>query len=212
MNNSSDMTRNYAVEVIVGVERRRRWTAEEKQALVEEAEQIGNSVSLVARMHNISASQIFPVATFDTGRRVGSGGLVKRCSAGCGNEGASNSRPIAGAAHGRKTLENEILKEAVKLAREKKTDFAKALARRGGFPMKAISDSQGVSRSNLYEQRQDKSKRQRKYADKPDNVLYLSLIFPTLTERPSYGYRRVTVFLNQGEAEGESSESIALCG
>jgi hypothetical protein len=39
---------------------------------------------------------------------------------------------------GKKTLENEILTEAVKLAHEK-TDLAHALAAAGRFPVKAIA-------------------------------------------------------------------------
>jgi transposase len=37
------------VEVVTSTQRRRRWTAEEKRAMVEEAEQPGMSVSAVAR-------------------------------------------------------------------------------------------------------------------------------------------------------------------
>ena len=52
---------------------------------------------------------------------------------------------------GKKTLENEILTEAVKLAHEKKTDLAHALAATGRFAMKAIADAVGVARSHLVE-------------------------------------------------------------
>jgi transposase len=41
------------VEVITSVERRRRWTAEEKQAMVQEVEQPGMSISAVARRNGI---------------------------------------------------------------------------------------------------------------------------------------------------------------
>jgi len=37
------------IKVITSVQRRRRWTAEEKRAMVEEAEQPGMSISAVAR-------------------------------------------------------------------------------------------------------------------------------------------------------------------
>lgn len=37
------------IEVITSVQRRRRWSAEEQRAIVEEAEQPGSSVSQVAR-------------------------------------------------------------------------------------------------------------------------------------------------------------------
>ncbi|MCQ8894995.1 transposase [Limnobacter humi] len=47
------------VEVIIGVQRRRRWTPEEKLALVQQTYVEGKSVSLVAREAGIAASQLF---------------------------------------------------------------------------------------------------------------------------------------------------------
>jgi transposase len=47
------------VEIITGPERRRRWSEEEKLQLVEEACRPGNSVSQVARLRGINASQLF---------------------------------------------------------------------------------------------------------------------------------------------------------
>jgi transposase len=46
-------------EVLSGVQRRRRWTLEEKVRIVEEAYLPGMSVSLVARWHGIGGNQIF---------------------------------------------------------------------------------------------------------------------------------------------------------
>src|SRR3974377_2113690 len=47
------------VEIIAGPERRRRWSDEEKLQLVAEACRPGNSVSQIARLRGISASQLF---------------------------------------------------------------------------------------------------------------------------------------------------------
>ena|SRR5690349_4678965 len=47
------------VEVITSVQRRRRWTTEEKVRIVEETYLPGQSVSLVGRRHGISANQLF---------------------------------------------------------------------------------------------------------------------------------------------------------
>ena len=47
------------VEVITSVQRRRRWTAEQKKAMVEEAEQPGNSISSVARKYEVHPNQLF---------------------------------------------------------------------------------------------------------------------------------------------------------
>ena len=46
-------------EVLCGVQRRRRWTPEEKVRIVEETYLSGMSVSLVARRHGIGGNQIF---------------------------------------------------------------------------------------------------------------------------------------------------------
>ena len=54
------MTGSYErVEVITSVQRRRRWSVEEKLRIVEETYQPGQSVSLVARRHGIAANQLF---------------------------------------------------------------------------------------------------------------------------------------------------------
>jgi len=46
------------VEVITSVQRRRRWTAEHKRTMVEEAEQPGMSISSVARKYDAQASKL----------------------------------------------------------------------------------------------------------------------------------------------------------
>ena len=47
------------VEVITSAQRRRRWSAEEKAAIVQETYAPGLSVSLVARRHGIAPNQLF---------------------------------------------------------------------------------------------------------------------------------------------------------
>src|SRR6185503_13657474 len=101
------------VEVITSVQRRRRWSTEEKVQIVEETYLPGNSVSLVARHHGIAANQLF------TWRRLMAQGALTAAGAGEQVVPASELR----AAHqqirelqrllGKKTLENEILREAV---------------------------------------------------------------------------------------------------
>ncbi len=43
------MTKSNHIEVITSTERRRRWSAEDKKAIVEQTYQPGMSVSLIAR-------------------------------------------------------------------------------------------------------------------------------------------------------------------
>ena len=47
------------IEVITSVQRRRRWSAEEKARIVQETYAPGTSVSLVARQHGIAPNQVF---------------------------------------------------------------------------------------------------------------------------------------------------------
>ena len=70
-------TRHYNEgEVLSGVQRRRRWTPEEKVRIVEETYLPGMSVSLVARRHGIGGSQIF------TWRRLMAHGALTAATAG----------------------------------------------------------------------------------------------------------------------------------
>lgn len=112
--------RSSRVEVITSVQRRRRWSAAEKLRLVEEAMQPGSSVSLVARQVGVAPSQLFAWK-----RRVLEGGQAA-IQADEDVVGASRVRELEKRVRdlerllGRKTMETEILKEALDLARPKK--------------------------------------------------------------------------------------------
>ena len=104
------------VEIITSVQRRRRWTASEKVRMVEETFEPGMTVSLVARRHGVAPNQLF------TWRRlVAQGGLT---AAGSGEEvvPASDYRALQSQVRelhrllGKKTLETELLKEALEHA------------------------------------------------------------------------------------------------
>lgn len=108
------------VEVITSVQRRRRWSVAEKVRLVEEAMQPGMSVSYVARCAGISPSQLFAWK-----RRMLEGGHAA-VEADEDVVAASRVRELEKRVRdlermlGRKTMENEILKEAIEVARPKK--------------------------------------------------------------------------------------------
>jgi transposase len=108
------------VEVVTSVQRRRRWSTAEKVRMVEEAMQPGMSVSYVARRHGIAPSQLFTWK-----RRMLEGGF-EAIAADEDVVGTSKVRDLEKRVRelerllGRKTLENEILKEALELARPKK--------------------------------------------------------------------------------------------
>jgi transposase len=84
------------VEVVTSVQRRMRWTPEQKLEIVKQTNEPGSSVSLVA----VGANEtVVPASELQEAMR-----RIKQL------EGAL----------GRKTLENEILKEAVDFAKAKK--------------------------------------------------------------------------------------------
>ena len=108
------------IEVITSVQCRRRWAVSEKVAFVEETEQPGMSVSYVARKHGISASLLFKW------RKLFREGAFTAINA---NEPVVALSEVKGLKKqvrelqrllGKKTMEAEILKEAVEITREKK--------------------------------------------------------------------------------------------
>jgi hypothetical protein len=60
---------------------------------------------------------------------------------------------------GRKTMEVEILQEGARPRTDKKTDLAVALAASGRYPVKTVSTTLGVARSNVVERREGKRPR-----------------------------------------------------
>ena len=108
------------VEVITGVARRRRFTTEQKLAVVSESMQPGMSISYVARRHGLSPSLVF------RWRQLMSEGGKEAVRVDDDVVGANEVRRLEERVRdlermlGRKTLEVEILKEALDLARVKK--------------------------------------------------------------------------------------------
>jgi transposase len=105
---------------VFAVQRRRRYSGEEKQRLVEETFQPGMNVSLVARQHRVAPSLLFrwrKLATSGALRAVGADEEVVPAS-----EVKGLYRQISELQRllGKKTQENEILREAAEIAREKK--------------------------------------------------------------------------------------------
>ena len=108
------------IEVISGSQRRRRWTAVEKARIVQETLQPGMNVSYIARKYELSASLIF------TWRRRMKEGGIQAIQADDEVVAASELKKLK--VHirelermlGKKTMEVEILREAVKVGREKK--------------------------------------------------------------------------------------------
>lgn len=113
----NDTTR---IEIITGRERRRRYSAEEKLRLVEETMLPGMTVSAVARLNGVSPSLLF------NWRRLMSEGGQVAVRADEDVVAVSRARELEQRVRelerllGRKTLEVEVLKEALTVARGKK--------------------------------------------------------------------------------------------
>ena len=108
------------VEVFAGIQRRRRYTVDQKLAVLQEAIQPGMTISYVARRHGIAPSLVFGWR-----RRMTEGGkeairaddtVVAKAEVRALERRIQELERVLG----RKTLENEILREAVKVAHEKK--------------------------------------------------------------------------------------------
>lgn len=103
-------------EVLRGPERRRRWAPVEKLAIVAETYEPGMSVSLVARRHGIAPNQVF------SWRRLANQGALTATQAEEEVVPASEYRMLQNQIRelhrllGKKTLEAEILKEALDAA------------------------------------------------------------------------------------------------
>ena len=108
------------IEIITGTERRRRWTADEKLRIVEETLEAGESVSAVARRHGVAPNLLY------RWRRLMTEGGAVAVQADDGVTGNGEVRRLEERVRelerqlGRKTLEVEILKEAVAKSRAKK--------------------------------------------------------------------------------------------
>jgi transposase len=129
-----DLETSPEVEVIEPARpgRRRRYTAEEKRRIVEETTVPGQSVSAVSRRHGVSPSQLFKW------RRLVEEGTMSSLGA---DEPVVPESEVKMLKHrirelerllGRKTLENEVLKDAIEIAREKKLLSRPPLPKRDG--------------------------------------------------------------------------------
>lgn len=122
------------IQVVTSVERRRRWTPEEKRSIVQETYQPGMNLSIIARKYGMFPSQLF------TWRRLMEDGGMKGISSQDEVVPKSQFKELEKRLRetervlGKKTLENEILREAVKLAQEKKLISRQPLPGVENFP------------------------------------------------------------------------------
>ncbi|MFX0854908.1 IS3 family transposase, partial [Escherichia coli] len=188
---------------VLGPEKRRRRTTQEKIAIVQQSFEPGMTVSLVARQHGVAASQLF------LWRKQYQEGSLTAVAAGeqvvPASELAAAMKQIKELQRllGKKTMENELLKEAVEYGRAKKLDSARALIARG-WGVSLVSRCLRVSRAQLHVilRRTDdwKDGRRSRHSDDTDVLLRIHHV---IGEMPTYGYRRVWALLRrQAELDG----------
>ncbi|MDS1017552.1 IS3 family transposase [Klebsiella quasipneumoniae] len=188
---------------VLGPEKRRRRTTQEKIAIVQQSFEPGMTVSLVARQHGVAASQLF------LWRKQYQEGSLTAVAAGeqvvPASELAAAMKQIKELQRllGKKTMENELLKEAVEYGRGKKVDSARVLIARG-WGVSFVSRCLRVSRAQLHVilRRTDdwKDGRRSRHTDDTD---VLRRIHHVIGELPTYGYRRVWALLRrQTELDG----------
>uniref|UniRef100_UPI0040539580 IS3 family transposase n=1 Tax=Niveibacterium sp. SC-1 TaxID=3135646 RepID=UPI0040539580 len=185
------------MEVLSGPERRRRWSADEKLAMVRESFEPGKTVSMVARQHGVNPNQLFHW------RKLYQDGSLSAVSAG---EEVVPASELSDALKqirelqrllGKKTMENEILREAVEVMKSPKMDCALALVA-GGRPVKPVCDVLGVARSNLSAKlSRSAGWRDRRTARVTDDAGLVEEIRLAVADLPSYGYRRVWALLRR---------------
>ncbi|WP_285004285.1 IS3-like element IS2 family transposase [Escherichia coli] len=188
---------------VLGPEKRRRRTTQEKIAIVQQSFEPGMTVPLVARQHGVAASQLF------LWRKQYQEGSLTAVAAGeqvvPASELAAAMKQIKELQRllGKKTMENELLKEAVEYGRGKKVDSARALIARG-WGVSLVSRCLRVSRAQLHVilRRTDdwKDGRRSRHSDDTDVLLRIHHVIGKL---PTYGYRRVWALLRrQAELDG----------
>ncbi|HCS5914610.1 TPA: IS3 family transposase, partial [Escherichia coli] len=176
---------------------------QEKIAIVQQSFEPGMTVSPVARQHGVAASQLF------LWRKQYQEGSLTAVAAGeqvvPASELAAAMKQIKELQRllGKKTMENELLKEAVEYGRGKKVDSARALIARG-WGVSLVSRCLRVSRAQLHVilRRTDdwKDGRRSRHSDDTDVLLRIHHV---IGELPTYGYRRVWALLRrQAELDG----------
>ncbi|WP_350239164.1 IS3 family transposase [Pectobacterium colocasium] len=192
--------------ILLGQEVRKRKTPQEKIAIIQQTMQPGMNVSHVARLHGIQPSLLFKWK-----KQYQEGSLT---AVAAGEEVVPASELTAALKQvrelqrllGKKTMEVEILKEAVEYGQSPKMDSARALVAKGRR-IAQVSRTMGVSRAQL-------SLRIKRSADWQDSrcnrrndeadAEIQSAILGIISDMPSYGYRRVWGILRkQRRAEGQ---------
>ncbi|WP_233423347.1 IS3 family transposase [Chromobacterium haemolyticum] len=175
---------------ILGPERRRRWSVEEKLAMVRESFEPGQTMSLVARRHGINPNQLFHW------RKLHQDGSLSAVSAG---EAVVPASELAEALKQIRELQRLLGKKDDGSGDSQgsrgdrplaKMDCALALVA-GGRAVKRVSHCLGVARSHLAARSQRLGDwRDGRRHRQPDDTELVADLKTLIGGLPSYGYRR----------------------
>ena len=117
----------HKMQVLSGPERRRRWSTREKLAIIQETYEADTTVSIVARRHGIQPNQLF------AWRKRASQNALTATAAEEEDVPASEYRALQNQVKlqrllGKKTMEGEILKEALEIATGSKKQMLRSLS------------------------------------------------------------------------------------
>ncbi|WP_094110512.1 IS3 family transposase [Shigella flexneri] len=178
---------------VLGPEKRRRRTTQEKIAIVQQSFEPGMTVSLVARQHGVAASQLF------LWRKQYQEGSLTAVAAGeqvvPASELAAAMKQIKELQRllGKKTMENELLKEAVEYGRAKKCGRVRGCCQ-------LVWGSRAQLHVILRRTDDWMDGRRSRHTDDTDVLLRIHHV---IGELPTYGYRRVWALLRrQAELDG----------
>ncbi|MCP1121614.1 IS3 family transposase [Robbsia andropogonis] len=167
----------------------------------------GKTVSMVARQHGVNPNQLFHW------KKLYQDGSLSAVSAG---EEVVPASELSDALKqirelqrllGKKTVEVEILKEAVEYGRHKKVGCALALIA-GGRAVKQVCDVLGVARSNVSVKRVRTAEWQDgRTAARGDDTPLVAEIQQSVKDLPSYGYRRAWGLM-RGERERSQAAPV----
>ena len=120
------------IELITGTRRRRYWSTDEKLRIIEESLEPGETVSSVARRNGVAPNLLY------RWRRLMNEGGVAAVGSGEPVVGSSEVKKLEDKVRelecllGRKTMENEILREALAKAQAKKPTWRPLSLPKGG--------------------------------------------------------------------------------
>jgi transposase len=190
--------------VITGAARRRRWSTEQKLRIIEESFAPAETVSSVARRTGMAPNLLF------RWRRLLNEGGVTAVGSAEAVVGSSQVRRLEERGRelerllGRKTMENEILREALAKAQAKKPTCCRC---RGTISDEA--DRQSAAGLALQPPGQVQGQDEDPYF-KAEDASLLPLIRRFVDEQPTYGYRRITALVNRELArQGRQSQAGA---